>query len=75
MIPATDRTYDYGFCPICFAQSPAVKRIQDAETGETYAISIATGKRATLEEATDIKTLFELSRARMIDSEKKEGDV
>lgn len=51
MMHATDGTYEYGWCPFCFAQSPAVKSVNDKKTGEHYTVSIATGKRATIEEA------------------------
>lgn len=51
MMHATDGKYDYGWCPFCFAQSPAVKHVTDGETGEEYTISVVTGKRANIEQA------------------------
>ena len=54
MMHATDGEYEYGWCPFCFSQSPAVKRVVVNEAGkdyEEYTICVATGMRATIEEA------------------------
>lgn len=54
MMHATDGKYEYGWCPFCFSQSPAVKRVvinKESEEYQNYTVSIATGMRATIEEA------------------------